>query len=174
MDEDAARLTDGIVTLRPPDEGDLAAIAEGIEDPEVVRWIGPPDGTAAQTLALNRARSAAGSPTFAICESDGICVGHVWANVPPDEPTAAAIGYWLLPAARGRGLATRAVRLLSEWLVAERGVTTLRLFTDPGNAASQGVAERGGFTRIGLEKGREELDGRSVDRVRFERRPSER
>jgi RimJ/RimL family protein N-acetyltransferase len=157
------------VTLRPPDEGDLDAIAAGISDPDVMRWISSEPRTATDVLALNRARWAAGSPTFAICERDAACVGHVWANVPPDEPTAAAIGYWLLPAARGRGLATRAVRLLCEWLVAERGVTTLRLFTDPMNAASQRVAERGGFTRIGLEKRFDAVDGRSVDRVRFER-----
>jgi len=163
------RLTDGDVTLRPPDEGDLDAIAAGISDPDVMRWISSEPRTATDVLALNRARWAAGSPTFAICERDSACVGHVWANVPPDEPSAAAIGYWLLPAARGRGLATRAVRLLCEWLVAERGVTTLRLFTDPMNAASQRVAERSGFTRVGLETGPKELDGRSIDRVRFER-----
>ena len=169
MDGASTRLTGGDLTLRPPDEGDLEAIAAGISDPDVMRWISSEPRSATDVLALNRARWAAGSPTFAICESDGVCVGHVWANIPPDEPGAAAIGYWLLPAARGRGLATRAVRLLCEWLVAERGVTTLRLFTDPMNEASQRVAERSGFTRIGLEKGREELDGRSIDRVRFER-----
>lgn len=162
-------LTDGVVTLRPPDEGDLEAIAAAIADLDVVRWIGPPEGTAAETLALNRSRWAAGSPTFAICESDGVCVGHVWANRPPDEPAAAAIGYFLLPAARGRGLATRAVRLLCAWLVAERGVTQLRLFTDPANVASQRVAARSGFTRIGVELGRE-----GTDRVRFERVARER
>src|SRR4051812_18233478 len=126
MDEDEPQLTDGDMTLRPPDEGDLVAIAAGISDPDVMRWISSEPRTAADVLKLNRARWAAGSPTFAVCESDGACVGHVWANIPPDEPTAAAIGYWLLPAARGRGLATRAVRLLCEWLVAERGVRTLR------------------------------------------------
>ena len=42
MDDEAIRLTDGVVTLRPPDEGDLAPIAAGILDPDVVRWIGPP------------------------------------------------------------------------------------------------------------------------------------
>ena len=157
------RLTDGVVTLRPPDEGDVAAIAAGILDPDVVRWIGPPEGTAVETLALNRERWAAGSPTFAICGSDDACVGHVWANVPPDEPEAPAIGYFLLPVARGRGLATRAVRLMGKWLIAERGATTLRLFTDPANEASQRVAERCGFTRIGLEQGR---DG--TNRIRFE------
>jgi RimJ/RimL family protein N-acetyltransferase len=161
------RLTDGVVTLRPPSEADLDAIAAGIVDPDVVRWIGPPEGSAAETLELNRARWAAGSPTFAICEDDGSCVGHVWANRAKEEPGAAAIGYWLLPAARGRGVATRAVRLLCEWLVAERGLRTLRLFTDPANVASQRVAERSGFTRIGVEP------GRGASRVRFEWRPTE-
>jgi RimJ/RimL family protein N-acetyltransferase len=166
MTEPDPRLTDGVVTLRRPDEGDLDAIAAAIVDPDVVRWIGPPEGSAAEALELNRARWAAGSPTFAICEADGSCVGHVWANRPEQEPEAAAIGYWLLPAARGRGLATRAVRLLCDWLVAERGLRTLRLFTDPANVASQRVAERSGFTRIGVEH------GRRADRVRFERRPT--
>ena len=41
-------------------------------------------------LLLNRKRWADGSPTFSICESDGICVGHVWVNVDTDDP---AIGY---------------------------------------------------------------------------------
>jgi RimJ/RimL family protein N-acetyltransferase len=166
VDDEAIRLTDGVVILRPPDEGDLAAIAAGILDPDVVRWIGPPEGTPVETLALNRERWAAGSPTFAICEADNVCVGHVWANVRPGEPEALAIGYWLLPGVRGRGLATRAVRVLCDWLIRERGATTLRLFTDPGNEASQRVAERSGFSRIGLEQGRDE-----IERVRFERHP---
>jgi RimJ/RimL family protein N-acetyltransferase len=169
MDATGPRLTDGVVTLRPPDEGDLEAIAAGIEDPDVVRWLGRPPGTAAEVLALNRLRWEAGSPTFAVCEADGACVGHIWANRRPDEPTAVGIGYFLLPKARGRGLATRAVRLLCDWLVAEQGVTTLRLFTEPANEPSQHVAERSGFTRIGLEKDRGEVDGRRVDMVRFER-----
>jgi RimJ/RimL family protein N-acetyltransferase len=163
--EDEARLTDGVVTLRSPDERDLDAIANGIEDSDVVRWIGPPEGSARETLELNRRRWAAGSPTFAICEADGLCVGHIWANRHADEPAVAAIGYWLLPAARGRGLATSAVRLLSDWLIAERGTTTLRIFTDPANVASQRVAERSGFSRIGVES------GPTGPRVRFERKP---
>lgn len=31
-------LTDGVVTLRPPDESDLSAIERGILDPDVIRW----------------------------------------------------------------------------------------------------------------------------------------
>jgi RimJ/RimL family protein N-acetyltransferase len=55
------------------------------------------------------------------------------------------IGYWVAPGARGRGVATRALRLLCSW-ASQR---PLRLTTHPDNAASQRVAEKAGFRRIG-------------------------
>jgi RimJ/RimL family protein N-acetyltransferase len=59
------------------------------------------------------------------------------------------VGYWLAPAARGRGVMTRAVRLAVDWARAEHGIRVLRLTTHPHNLASQRVAERVGFRRIG-------------------------
>jgi [ribosomal protein S5]-alanine N-acetyltransferase len=164
-------LSDGVVTLRPPDERDLAAIDLGIHDPEVVRWFGTPDSSAMDVLALNRERWADGSPTFCICENDDICVGHVWVNVHASDATMGSVGYWLLPPARGHGLATRAVRLITEWAVADLGITHLRLLTEPANGRSQRVAERSGFRRIGILAGHGEIDGRSIDHVLFELRP---
>src|SRR5438477_809645 len=73
-------LSDGVVSLRPPDEGDLEAIDQGIHDPDVIRWFGRPSSSASDALALNRDRWRDGSPTFAICEIDRRCVGHVWVN----------------------------------------------------------------------------------------------
>ena len=98
-------LSNDIVTLRPPDERDLAAIDLGIHDPDVVRWFRQPDSSAIDVLLLNRRRWPDGSPTFSVCEQDGMCVGHVWVNVRTDDPTTGPVGYWLLPTARGRGLA---------------------------------------------------------------------
>jgi hypothetical protein len=49
----AVLLSDGTVTLRPSDERDLAAIRQGIDDPETVRWFGRRDASAADVLALN-------------------------------------------------------------------------------------------------------------------------
>lgn len=161
------RLSDGVVTLRLPDEGDLAAIELGIHDPDVIRWIGAPEGSAAETLQLNRRRWADGSPTFAVCEMDGICVGHVWVNLRADDRTIGSVGYWLLPAARGRGLATRAVRLISRWAVSELGIKRLLLTTDPANALSQRVAARSGFKKVGVVP-TDGDDGRSVGQVVFE------
>ena len=138
-------LFDDSVRLRWPDARDLDAIDAGIHDPDVIRWIGPPEGTAEEVLALNRSRAAAGSPTFAICQADGACVGLVWVNRGTKDPTVGYVGYWILPDVRGRGLATRAVRLISGWALRELGCQSLGLTTDDANVRSQAVAERSGF-----------------------------
>jgi RimJ/RimL family protein N-acetyltransferase len=142
-------LSDGRVVLRAAEHRDLAAIDAGIHDPDVIRWIGPPEGSAHDVLVQNEERWAHGSPTLSICELDGTCVGKVWLNVPETDRSTGFVGYWLLPIARGRGLATSAVRLLSTWAVRELGVTKVRLTTAPDNERSQRVAERSGFRRMG-------------------------
>lgn len=120
-----------------------------MHDPDVMRWIGPPEGSAHDVLVRNEERWALGSPTLSICELDGTCVGKVWMHVPETDRSTGFVGYWLLPLGRGRGLATSAVRLISTWAVAELGVTNIRLVTEPDNTRSHRVAERSGFRRVG-------------------------
>jgi RimJ/RimL family protein N-acetyltransferase len=165
------QLRDDVVTLRQPDERDVPAIDAGIHDDDVVRWFGQPDGSAVEVLALNRTRWAQGSPTFAICETGGDCLGLAWVNVSAGEAATGYVGYWLLPTARGRGLATRAVILLSRLAVDELGIARLRLLTEPANERSQRVAERSGFRRVALPPAHGEIDGRPVDHVLFELPP---
>jgi RimJ/RimL family protein N-acetyltransferase len=141
-------LSDERVILRPAEHRDLGAIEAGIHDPDVVRWISPPSGTAHDVLIQNEERWAKGSPTLSICELDGTCVGKVWMNVPEWDRSTGFVGYWLLPTARGRGMATSAVRLLSAWCVRELGLASVRLTTAPDNQRSQRVAERSGFRRV--------------------------
>lgn len=164
-------LTDGVVTLRPPDERDTDAIQRAIRDPEVVRWLGPQPETAAEVIELNVARWRAGSPTFAVVESDDRCIGHVWVNV--GDPGLGAVGYWLLPEARGRGLATRAVRILSGWAFGALALDRLDLFTERDNVASIRVAERNGFSRPELRAASGTVGVRRVDRIRFTRLPDD-
>jgi RimJ/RimL family protein N-acetyltransferase len=58
------------------------------------------------------------------------------------------VGYWLLPEARGHGLATRAVRLVVTWAFDALSVAEVGLRAAPANAASRGVAERAGFRLV--------------------------
>jgi RimJ/RimL family protein N-acetyltransferase len=60
------------------------------------------------------------------------------------------MGYWLAERARGRGIATEAVRLLAAWALDVLRIERLELMIHPENFASQRVAERCGFTREGL------------------------
>jgi RimJ/RimL family protein N-acetyltransferase len=65
----------------------------------------------------------------------------------PPESGAVEVGYGLAESARGRGLASEALRAAAAW-AAEHGVTTLVAMTATDNHASQRVVERAGFTRL--------------------------
>ncbi len=88
------------------------------------------------------------------------------------DPGLAEVGYWLRREARGRGVATTAVRLVAAWAFGELGVGRLNLQTAPENLASQRVAERAGFAREGLLRAwLPTADGRRRDSVMFSLRP---
>ena len=56
----------------------------------------------------------------------------------------------MAPAARGRGVGTKALRLLTEWAFGERGLLRLELMISIDNQASKIVAERAGYVREGV------------------------
>lgn len=62
----------------------------------------------------------------------------------PDE--SREIGYWLHPAATGRGIATRAARALVDQAFRLPGVEYVEVCHDPANLASGAVPARLGFT----------------------------
>ena len=59
------------------------------------------------------------------------------------------IGYWVAAPARGRGLATRAVRLVSAWALGELGLRQLEIIAHEDNAASLAVARAAGYAETG-------------------------
>jgi RimJ/RimL family protein N-acetyltransferase len=73
------------------------------------------------------------------------------------------VGYWLAADARGRGLITRALRLLCEFAFGQLGVARIELWADPANSASIAVAERLGFQREGLMHSFLEVKGERRD-----------
>jgi RimJ/RimL family protein N-acetyltransferase len=66
------------------------------------------------------------------------------------EARSGELGYVVAPAARGRGVATTALRLLTEWGFEERGLLRLELMISVENAASKVVAERAGYVKEGV------------------------
>jgi RimJ/RimL family protein N-acetyltransferase len=66
------------------------------------------------------------------------------------KDAGAELGYWLESKARGRGLATAALRCLSRACFSEFGLQRLELYVTPDNMASRRVAEQAGYKLEGL------------------------
>jgi RimJ/RimL family protein N-acetyltransferase len=79
------------------------------------------------------------------------------------EHAQGEIGYMLDPAARGRGVATSAVALLTRWAFDELGLTRIELRIDTENTASARVAERAGYRLDGVLRSLAFKDGLRTD-----------
>jgi RimJ/RimL family protein N-acetyltransferase len=130
-------LTDGVVTLRAPRDGDAEVLIAGRDD-EFHRWMG------------------IGSPDprpSALIEVDGEIVG--WVDQDQDDehawlsPDQCNVGYHVFAAHRGRGVATRAVRLLLELLRTETGYAEATFLIDAENRSSLRVAKAVGASERG-------------------------
>jgi RimJ/RimL family protein N-acetyltransferase len=86
---------------------------------------------------------------------------------------SAAVGYWLAPQARGRGVASSAVRLLATWGFTTLGLARIELTCGPDNVASQRVAARCGFLREGVMRSHLPFKGGRRDTVLFSLLPGE-
>jgi RimJ/RimL family protein N-acetyltransferase len=87
---------------------------------------------------------------FAIRGNDGAFLGFA-ALVELDlERREAEIGYMVDPVARGRGIASRAVELLTCWSFEELGLIRVELRIDVENPASERVARKSGYRQDGV------------------------
>ncbi|OQR63661.1 GNAT family N-acetyltransferase [Streptomyces maremycinicus] len=62
------------------------------------------------------------------------------------------VGCWLEPAGTGRGLVTRAMRVLIDFAVERRGIQRVEWIASAGNTPSLNVARRLGMTRDGVRR----------------------
>lgn len=146
-------LTDGVVTLRQWDPDEAGWYAAQVRDPEIQRFTREsPDLTEAEVrdaiLTLARTREHAG--LVVTSAADGALLGNAGLR----RTSADGVGelsYWVAPAARGRGVATRAIRLLTG-LAWSYGMREVRLHAHVDNIGSQRAAERAGFTRGSVER----------------------
>lgn len=93
----------------------------------------------------------------------GLAVGGIGFFGPPDATGRVELGYGLVTAARGRGLATDAV-LTALRIATVGGARTAAADTDVGNTASQRVLARAGFAEIRRDAAAVYFDVRLVDR----------
>ena len=149
-------LSDGVVRLRLLAEADVDDVVAAVQDPEIERWLTIPwpygEEQAHQWLRTASAGLAAGTElaTLIVDAEDGRLLGSAGIHGLDPESGRCAAGYWLAAGERGRGIATRALRLLCRYAFEELGAQRIEVWVDPDNAASLAVAERIGFQREGL------------------------
>jgi RimJ/RimL family protein N-acetyltransferase len=164
-------LGDAVVSLRPLVATDLATIEAALEDSEICRWFDNRGVSGREVVerAMERWQAAEGAE-FAVLNA-GECVGSIWLTLGADS--RATVGYWLLPDARGKGLVTHALVLVSRWAFDKLGVKRIGLLVDPRNVASVRLAERAGFRREGVLRSWVEVNGERVDHVSFSLLPTD-
>lgn len=159
-------LRDHDLLLRPPTRDDADAIVAEFADEDIVRYIPliPTPYTHADAESwIERAGQAwadgSSCPFVIVDDRIGELLGGIEVR-----PLRGDIGYWVAAGARCRGIATRALRLVCDW----RRERPLWLTTHPDNRASQRVAEKAGFQRMGMQPHEPHFRDGTREAVRFE------
>lgn len=99
-----------------------------------------------------------------ITSPDGDVLGHIEFFHTVAYLDEIELSYHLYsPNQAGKGVATEAVRLLTEYLFDWLKINRIRLIIDPGNRASQRVAQKNGYTHEGTARGAWFHRGRNRD-----------
>lgn len=136
----------------PDSDTDVEAWLHGHTDPEFRRWNTPlrlfRDIDGARESLRARAESVAKGTTAAYCVTDedsGTALGSIGLHEMDPVVRCARVGYWVLPEARGRGVATRALAVAARWAFTDLELHRLELGHALGHEVSCKVAERCGF-----------------------------
>ncbi len=90
-----------------------------------------------------------GRPAGWLVRLDGRVIGDCGTKGPVDDCGGVEIGYGLARPCWGQGFGTEVVEAISDWLLAQPGVTAVRANTVPTNIASRRVLEKAGFVNVG-------------------------
>jgi RimJ/RimL family protein N-acetyltransferase len=167
----------GEIVLRLPAPDDVDAILPAFTDPEL-REAGNLPAFSRDQLAASLAdlpslvASGRLMPLAAADAETGEIVGGGMLHHLDAERQIVEIGYFVLPPARGRGIATTIARALAEHAFS-LGVARVAAYVNVGNVASERVVERAGFTREGVVRSMPKPDGRRVDKTLYSLLPGE-
>jgi RimJ/RimL family protein N-acetyltransferase len=157
----------GDVRLRPWRPADRPAVVAAYADPAIRRWH-------CRTMTDEEARdwidawpgrwrdeTGAGwavADAGGAADADGV-VGQISLRRLDLAEGLAEVSYWVLPAARGRRVAPRALAAVAAWSFATLGLHRVEALHSTANPASCRVAERAGFVAEGTRR----LEARHTD-----------
>lgn len=145
----------GLITLRKPEERDIVPLYEGVQDPIIPKFTRiPANYIMANAEHYVRERCPNG---FAMrtelqlaLEHDGKFVGALSFHSMNLEDGETEIGYWLTAGARGKGIATAAVKLLTGYGFETIGFHRIVGLVNAANDASKKVLLNSGYQQEGI------------------------
>jgi ribosomal-protein-serine acetyltransferase len=164
------------LVLRPPRRGDLAAldaaIAETLDDLVLwLPWAHPGHQRADTRRYLRGARLARVQGTaleFLIAAREsGEVIGVVSLHRLDPSRRSAGLGYWVRRSRQGSGFATEAAGAITGEGFRRLGLHRIEAHVATENRRSQRVPEKLGFTREGIAREIELVNGRWLDHVQY-------
>jgi RimJ/RimL family protein N-acetyltransferase len=168
-------LTDGTIALRPWTPDDAEQVHRMVQDPAIPRFMSiPPNHTLSGVQMWLGSRDEElqadqGVSLAIVSAGDGELLGSIGIELSCADAQIGEIGYWIGAGARGRGVASAAVRLIADWAYDTLGLARLEITTHKDNDASIRVALKCGFEREGLLRAYRLQHGKRVDLVMFSR-----
>jgi RimJ/RimL family protein N-acetyltransferase len=147
----------GDLLLRPWEAADAGVFLEAYSDPEIRRWHTRRPSSAGQVdewfeqYRRDWAQERGGH--WAVTRAGGVVLGRIALRGFDFADGVAVCAYWVLPAARGAGVASRALTAVSDWALGPAGFHRLELDHSTGNQASCRVATGSGFRLEGTKRG---------------------
>jgi len=167
-------LTDGDIMVRQLRADDVRPLYEAAREsiPKVSVWLPWCHENYAieetEEFIAARARADEEWYSFGIFDKDsGRFLGGVGLNFFNRVHQMANLGYWVRSSAVGRGVATRATRLVARLGFAQLGLQRIEIIAAVNNLASQRVAEKAGAVREGLARKRLLVRGELQDAFVF-------
>lgn len=163
----------GPYLLRPYRSDDLPLVEQAAADAHIPLITSVPaaftEATGVAFIERQHARAAEGKGyPMVIAERDGdLPVGAIGLWLENPQAGRASIGYWVVPAARGRGAAQHALVAVTQWALRDLGLGRVELFVEPWNVPSVRTAERAGYAREGLLRSWQEVAGLRRDMLVF-------
>ncbi len=148
-------LTANGLTLRPWQASDCPTVMAAFADPAIQRWHcrSMTDREAADWIASWPGRWRDETDAAWAVLDEGNVVGQAGLRHVDLVEGSASVSYWVLPAARGRRIAPRALGVLTDWSFGTLGLHRLQLSHSTANAASCRVAQHAGFVAEGTKRG---------------------
>jgi [ribosomal protein S5]-alanine N-acetyltransferase len=146
---------DGGLVLRPWRPGDAPVLLAAHADPAIRRWhrrrVDSIEDGLAQIADWAAEWAAETRACWIVTGESGQALGRLSLRTALGQGTG-EVGYWILPAARGAGVAPRAVEAATTWAFEDLGLHRIELVHSVANQASCRVAAKAGYELEGTRR----------------------